>query len=174
MGTSTSRAGLGTAAHGGCVADVGHIYACGNTEEHYHLKILGCKACGHPGEGPFDHSTGRGWVKTHPADYKDAIHVKKNCVVPIIVETLGGIGHRARKLILFSSRRAMDKKRGRDGTRYSRVRPAGFIKHHLRAISIAAVMGSARHALVEADKFKQRVFEKLCIVASARANVASA
>ena len=44
----------------------------------------------------------------------------------------------------FTARRAKDKKRGRDGTKYSRVRPhTDFLTHHLRAISGAAVMNNA-------------------------------
>ena len=43
---------------GGSVANVGHLYAFGNTEEWYRIKILGVKARGREGhDRPFDHST---------------------------------------------------------------------------------------------------------------------
>ena len=45
-----------TAGHGGTVADVlGHLYAFGNTEERYRIKILGCKGKGTLGvDRPFN------------------------------------------------------------------------------------------------------------------------
>ena len=41
------------------------------------------------------------------------------------------------------TRRAGDKKRGRDGTKYSRTRPTSFLTHHMRQISSAAVITDA-------------------------------
>ena len=65
-------------------------------------------------------------------------------MVGLIVETLGGVASTAARLMKFTARRAKDKKRGRDGTKYSRVRPhTDFLTHHLRAISGAAVMNNA-------------------------------
>ena len=42
-------------------------------------------------------------------------------VVPVVVESFGGIGTRALRALKFAARRAGDKKRGRDGTKYSRT-----------------------------------------------------
>ena len=42
---------------------MGHRYGFGNTKEKYHVKVFGCKERGRPRDGPFDHSTGKGWVK---------------------------------------------------------------------------------------------------------------
>eukprot|EP00962_Isochrysis_galbana_P043160 scaffold16347_cov138-Isochrysis_galbana.AAC.3 len=39
----------------------------------------------------FDHKTGRGRVAAHRGDYFDAIYNKKNKVVLVLVEALGGI-----------------------------------------------------------------------------------
>ncbi len=52
---TTRRAGLGTAAHGGCCADAGHVFAFDNTKEKMHLQILGCKGRGRRQTNP--HST---------------------------------------------------------------------------------------------------------------------
>ena len=43
------------------------------------------------------------------------------------------------------SRRAKDKKRGRDGTKYSKYHPENYLSHHLSAISMAAVYADACH-----------------------------
>ena len=43
------------------------------------------------------------------------------------------------------SRRAKDKKRGRDGTKYSKFHPENYLSHHLSAISMAAVYADAGH-----------------------------
>ena len=45
----------------------------------------------------------------------------------------------------FTSRRAKDKKRGRDGTKYSKYHPENYLSHHLAAISTAAVYADACH-----------------------------
>ena len=64
-------------------------------------------------------------------------------VVAVVVESFGGIGTRAQRAFKFAARRAGDKKRGRDGTKYSRTRPASFLTHHMRQISSAAVITDA-------------------------------
>ena len=46
----------------------------------------------------------------------------------------------------FLARRALDKKRGRDGTAYSDYHASGgFLSHHLARISVAAVYWDAQH-----------------------------
>ena len=97
-------------------------------------------------DGFFDHSTGKGWVKERLSYYDDALRVKNNQVIPVIVETLGGIGRRGHLLLKFNARRAADLKRGRDSTRYSRHhRHTSYRAHHSRAISSAAVFANAEH-----------------------------
>ena len=49
------------------------------------------------------------------------------------------------RLLRFTSRRAKDKKRGRDGTKYSKYHPENYLSHHLAAISMAAVYADASH-----------------------------
>ena len=81
----------------------------------------------------------------HKGDYDDARQVKRNQVVPLIVEALGGIGRRGARCLRFLARRAKDRKRGRDGTTYSRFPPSNYLSHHLSAISMAAVYADACH-----------------------------
>ena len=88
----THRAGQGTRKDGGTDAHVGHRYALGNTEENYRLKVLGCKGRGHVGKDkPFNHHTGKGAIKAQRGSYYDALRNKKATVIPMIVETFGGI-----------------------------------------------------------------------------------
>ena len=41
--------------------------------------------------------------------------------------------------------RAKDKKRGRDGTKYSKIHSSNYLTHHLASISLAAVYTDAVH-----------------------------
>ena len=95
--------------HGGTVADVGHLYAFGNTEERYRIKILGCKGKGTLGvDRPFNHATKVGSVKERTGDYDDALRNKKALVIPMILEAFGGISphslHFIRRLALYGRR----------------------------------------------------------------------
>ena len=56
-------AGVGSRAHGGCPATVGHLYGFGSTEEEYTLLVRGTSQRGRRAEGPFVHSTGKGYVE---------------------------------------------------------------------------------------------------------------
>ena len=108
--------------------------------------MLGCRERGRESDGFFNHATGTGWVKARKGDYDDAQHVKKNQVVPMVVETFGGIARRAARQLRFCARRAADMKRGRDSTRYSKSHPrTSYLAHHTRAISGAAVFADAKH-----------------------------
>ena len=87
--------------------------AFGNTEEWLHRQILGCRARNQPAQPPaggrlppFDHKTGEGHVPFHGGDYHDARYKKRNQVVPLIVEALGGIGRRGARCLRFLARRA--------------------------------------------------------------------
>ncbi len=95
----------------------------------------------------------------HKGDYYDARHLKRNHVVPLIVEALGGIGRRGARCLRFLARRAKDRKRGRDGTRYSRFHPSNFLSHHLVKIVTAAVYADARHIEDGIDGLKQRALD---------------
>ena len=54
------------------------------------------------------------------------------------------------------SNRASDRKRGRDGTKYSKFHPRGYLSHHLAAISLAAVYTDAVHIADGVVGLKQR------------------
>ena len=91
-------------------------------------------------------------------------------MVPLIVEALGGIGPargapaaRWRCLAVpagFLARRASCRKRGRDGTKYSRFHPANCLSHHLAGIVTAAVFADAAHIVKEIVLLKTRVNER--------------
>jgi len=138
---------------------MGHLVGLGSTEEGLHRMILGCRVRGTPREGTFDHTTGKGHVPFHKGDYYDARHVKRNQVVPLIVEALGGIGRRGARCLRFLARRAKDRKRGRDGTRYSRFHPSNFLAHHLARIVTAAVYSDAEHVVDGIVGLKQRAHD---------------
>ena len=97
---------------------------------------------------PFDHKTGEGHVPFHGGDYYDARY-KRNQVVPLIVEALGGIGRRGARCLRFLARRASCRKRGRDGTKYSRFHPVNYLSHHSAGIVTAAVFADAAHIVEE-------------------------
>ena len=60
------------------------------------MLILGCKEMGRKSQGPFIHATGRGWVKQKDGQYKDALVRTRASVVPMIVETTGGLAPHSR------------------------------------------------------------------------------
>ena len=78
--------------------------------------------------------------------------------MPLIVEALGGIGRRAARCLRFLARRASCRKRGRDGTTYSRFHPANFLSHHLADIVTAAVYADARHIAENVVLLKSRAY----------------
>ena len=57
----------------------------------------------------------------------------------------------------FLARRASCRKRGRDGTKYSRFHPANNLSHHLAGIVTAAVFADAAHIVEEIVLLKTRV-----------------
>ena len=142
----------------GCEA-VGHMVGFGATEEGLHRTVLGCAQRGAPQDGPFNHNTGKGHVPFFKGNYHDARHVKRNQVVPLIVEALGGIGRRGARCLRFLARRAKDRKRGRDGTRYSRFHPSNFLSHHMARIVTAAVYADAEHICDGIVGLKQHALE---------------
>ena len=60
------------------------------------------------------------------------------------------------RLLRYLARRASDKKRGRDGTKYSKFHPRGYRSHDLAAISMAAVYTDAAHIADGVIGLKQR------------------
>ena len=89
--TKSQVKGCGGRDGSGQPASVGHLFAFGNTEERYRLKILGCRRRGRKRDGPLNHHTGKGYVAEVRGDYYDALFVKRSRVIPFIVEAMGGI-----------------------------------------------------------------------------------
>ena len=81
---------------------------------------------------------------------------KNNQVALLLVECFGGIASGGARLLRYLARRASDKKRGRDGTKYSKFHPRGYLSHHLAAISMAAVYTDAAHIADGVIGLKQR------------------
>ena len=67
-----------------------YMYPFGNTEEELRLENLGAAERGHPTDKPFDHTTGKGYVKHKKGIYYDALFIKKNKLEMLIHETSSG------------------------------------------------------------------------------------
>ena len=96
-------------------------------------------------------------MKAVRGHYHDALYVKKNSVVPFIMEPSGGIaphGYTHLKMLARTSRLPG----GRDGTRYglSRSSPRSYLTHHMQRISAGIVRANARNILVQVVGVKQR------------------
>ena len=77
-----------------------------------------------------------GHAPFHKGDYHDALRHKNNQVALLLVECFGGIASGGARLLRYLARRAFDKKRGRDGTKYSKFHPRGYLSHHLSRRSV--------------------------------------
>ena len=135
---------------------MGHTHGFGSTEEPLRRTVFGCRERGLPSGPRFDHTTGEGHVPFHKGDYHDALRHKNNQVALLLVECFGGIASGGARLLRYLARRASDKKRGRDGTKYSKFHPRGYLSHHLAAISMAAVYTDAAHIADGVIGLKQR------------------
>ena len=121
--------------------------------------ILGTSERGRRSDGPLDHKTGRGWVKFKRGHYHDALYVKKNRVVPFIIEATGGVTPHAMAHMRYLARRASGKG-AHDRTRYgsARISTKSFLQHHLQRISKAAVIYDAMAIRKQITALKQREF----------------
>ena len=131
------RAGRGSKKHGGCADSVGDRYAFGNTEEQARWENLGCKARGREVDGPFVHSTGKGWVKQHDGCYRDALLNKV-----ILHESLGG-GF-SPPAVAAMHRNSKMARAGLDRTKYSCPRPISYFTHTSLTTRSASPSASAR------------------------------
>ena len=156
---ATYHAGIGSRDGGGAPASVGHTYGFGSTEEEYRLLILGTSERGRRSDGPLVHATNTGWVKKKRGHYYDALFVKKNKVVPFIVEAMGGITPHAMAHLRYLARRATGAG-AHDRTRYGTARSStkSFEAHHTQRISKAAVIYDAMAIRKQTTSLKQRVF----------------
>ena len=142
--TKHHAVGRGTARHGGAPASVGRKIAFGNTLEPLHRKILGTDARGSLADGPLNHHTGKGYVAEHRGDYYDALKVKKLKVIPLVSETMGGIGHPGRSFLGRLANMGDPKKSGtRDSTLYTCWTAPSFAAHHGMRISAEGVYADA-------------------------------
>ena len=87
-----------------------------------------------PGDGAFDHKTGKGHVEFRKGEYHDALTVKRNEVCLLLHENLGGgfsppAAHKIRRL----GRKARS---GIDRTPYKTDRKISFVSYHTRSISM--------------------------------------
>ena len=119
----------------------GATHACGNTLEHATRTVLGVQA--REGARAWDHAVGKGKVREHQGQYHDALHVKRNMVALILLETFGGFSRPAVKHLRWLKARAAR----RDLTEYESWRAKGFMVYWTQRISAAVVTGDARRAL---------------------------
>ena len=151
-------AGRGSSSCGGNHASVGHLVGFGNTEEQYMSIVFGCKERGRRSEGPFDHGTGKGWVKAKDGQYKDALN-KRTQVNLMLVESLGGVASGSRHRVRRLGRRA-EGKGSVDRTKYGRTRISTkcFYTHHMQQLSKAAVVGDSRQVRRAVTMHKQKAW----------------
>jgi len=146
-------AGVGSRAHGGCPATVGHLYGFGSTEEEYTLLVRGTSQRGRRAEGPFNHSTGKGYVEAKPGQY--AGRQRGSHLIVFLVEAIARAGRAQCGLL---TRRAKAKS-ARDRTTYGRARNSTrlFYLHHTRLIAKAAVVNDAMGIREQVQGLRQRV-----------------
>ena len=120
--------------------------------------VLGAKERGRQRDGPFNHSTGKGWVKGVKGQYADALK-KRAHVVPCIIECFGGVSSHFRAHVRHLARRSKGPN-ATDRTRYGRLRgnTRSFTRHHLQQLVKAAVVGDSEAILRQITSLKQRVF----------------
>ena len=153
------KAGVGTQQHGGSVKSVGRSVGFGNTEEDCRVKNLGCRQRGRPTDPPFDHKTGKGYVKAKRGAYHDAQFVKKNKVNILLHESLGGgfsppAAHKIRRL----SRQAAA---GTDRTPYNKAaRRVSYKTYHTQRISCGIVKAEAETLLTGIRVVKGRACDR--------------
>ena len=92
---------------------------------------------------PLDHATGAGYVAAHKGHYHDALSKRRN-VVLVLVETTGAV-HPDAVGMLHAWHNESRIEGHADRTVYGKARTAtkSFFAHHLRLISLAAVVGAA-------------------------------
>jgi hypothetical protein len=155
MGRGSSKTGSGTP-----VSD-GHLFAHGNTDEEYRLKIVGCRKRGLRRHGPFKHATGKGYVAKdgglkHPPAYADALRQGRRVKV-MLVETSGAISPRSLRSTVYPASARARGARARDSTKYGQSRSStrSHTLHHTQRISRAAALGETR-AILEEVRFEQQ------------------
>ena len=113
---------------------------------------------GRKSQGPFNHVTGRGWVKQKDGQYKDALN-KRTQVNLMLVESLGGVASGSRHRVRRLGRRA-EGKGSVDRTKYGRTRISTkcFYTHHMQQLSKAAVVVDSRQVRRAVTMHKQKAW----------------
>jgi hypothetical protein len=126
------------------------------TQSARHLT-LGCKQRGTADQAPFDHATGVGHVAGHAGHYADAL-AKGRQVVLIVIETTGAV-HPDAVGMLYAWHAETRAEGCIDRTVYgtSRTATTSFFTHHLRLISLAAVIGAALPVAIWAKSRKSHL-----------------
>ena len=111
---------------------------------------------GRRAEGPFNHSTGKGYVEAKPGQY--AGRQRGSHLIVFLVEATGGIARAGRAQCGLLTRRAKAKS-ARDRTTYGRARNSTrlFYLHHTRLIAKAAVVNDAMGIREQVQGLRQRV-----------------
>ena len=114
-----------------------HIAFAG-TAERFITKTLGRAQVGEPGDGPYDHSNGSGYLSAKIGDYKHAI-ARKIDVRPLIHETTGGLHGEAQATLRMFARAHATRHDGiAKGPSYS-----AYLRRHRARISRAIALGLA-------------------------------
>jgi hypothetical protein len=116
-----------------------------------------CKQRGTADQAPFDHATGVGHVAGHAGHYADAL-AKGRQVVLIVTETTGAV-HPDAVGMLYAWHAETRAEGCIDRTVYgtSRTATTSFFTHHLRLISLAAVIGAALPVAIWAKSRKSHL-----------------
>jgi hypothetical protein len=150
--------GHGSTKKGGAVStNEGSHLAFGGTAESARHLTLGCKQRGTADQAPFDHATGVGHVAGHAGHYADAL-AKGRQVVLIVIETTGAV-HPDAVGMLYAWHAETRAEGCIDRTVYgtSRTATTSFFTHHLRLISLAAVIGAALPVAIWAKSRKSHL-----------------
>ena len=136
--------GRGSAACGGAASTTdGHFIAFGNTEEALRAVVLGQTEHGTKAEGPFDRTTGKGWVREERGQYADALS-KGHPTVLLGMESTGAL-FTTFALFLQMLGRQSRAPGTHDSTVYGEARasPKAFYRHHTAAIAAAVTCADA-------------------------------
>ena len=131
------------------------MYPFGNTEEELRLENLGAAERGHPTDTPFDHTTGKGYVKHKKGIYYDALFIKKNKLEMLIHETSGGFSPPCVARIKRFGRKA---RTSGDRTHYPTRRSRhqlSYVQFHTQRISSAIVKGEAEGIMTQLTRFNR-------------------
>ena len=147
----TGALGHGSSRCGGAASTTdGHFLAFGNTEEALRALVYGQVTHGAPADGPFDRTTGCGWVRAEDGQYADALR-KGHAVMLLGMESTGALFPPfALHLQLLGRQSTMPGTV--DTTRYgaARASPSSFYRHHSASIAAAVVFADAHTVLTAA------------------------